>query len=152
MASPMGLTASKRGPRSRAWYEASVRHALRNYGRPHALRRNPLARIAHDLQPLHEPGQATFDLAPLRFVLTESVQSVLDSADDADRPQLEIVLRGVMHGRTLQAIAMDLGIGREWLYKTWWPEAVAATTQVVVSRFVRRENTANTATQLSLHR
>lgn len=98
MATPLTLTTPKRGPRSRSWYEACVRHALRNYGRPHALRRNPLNAIANDL-PQCSAVNRTSDVAALRSILANAVQSVIDRAHETDRQQLSTVLHGVMRGR-----------------------------------------------------
>jgi hypothetical protein len=147
MASPLSLTSAKRGPRSRTWYEACVRHALRNYSRPHVLRRNPLTVIANEL---HLPRGATgrgSDVAALRFILNSSVRAVIDTADEADRVQLTIMLQGVMKGRTIQAIARELSMGREWLHKTWWPEAVRATTSVLIEDYLLQRNSTGASSE-----
>ena len=47
------------------------------------------------------------------------------------------VLRGVMSGRTIRASAADLSYGREWLHKTWWPEAVRAVTFAMLQSYLR---------------
>lgn len=130
---------TRRGPRPRAWYEACVRHALRNYSNPRALRRNPLSdtpaisalvttQFSEDWNP---------QVAALRHLIDGCVNDVLGSANDADRQPLEVVLRGAMSGRTIRAIAADLSYGREWLHKTWWPEAVRAVTFVMLQRYLR---------------
>lgn len=42
----------------------------------------------------------------------------------------------------MRAVAADLSIGREWLYKTWWPEAVQAVTTTLLRDWLKTE-TAN---------
>lgn len=125
---------SKRGPRSREWHEACVRHALRSYSNPRALRRNPLIELVSG-----ETGSdPTLDqVAVLRSALRETVDAVLSAADEVDKGKLETVLRGAMRGRTMQAVATDLCIGREWLYKTWWPEAIRLVTVALLTRHGR---------------
>jgi hypothetical protein len=131
--------AARRGPRPRSWYEACVRHALRNYANPRALRRNPLI----DTAGITTLAEARFSdtwnpqVAALRYAIARSVDEVLKSADDVDRHALEVVLRGVQQGKTIGAIAAELSYGREWLHRTWWPEAVRATTTVMTQRYLR---------------
>jgi hypothetical protein len=130
---------ARRGPRPRSWYEACVRHALRNYSNPRALRRNPLTET---------PGIAALAegrfcntwnprVAALRHAIGRSVDDVLKSADEVDRRSMEVVLRGALQGRTIAVIATDLSYGREWLHRTWWPEAVRAVTSLMLQRYVR---------------
>lgn len=130
---------ARRGPRPRSWYEACVRHALRSYSNPRALRRNPLTET---------PGIAALaetctsvnwnaEVAALRHAIGRSMEEVLESADEVDRRPLEVVLRGAMQGRTISAIAAELSYGREWLHRTWWPEAVRAVTSVMLKRYLR---------------
>jgi hypothetical protein len=129
----------RRGPKSRAWYEACLRHALRNYSNPRALRRNPLI----DTSGIRALAEARFSetwnpgVAAMRHAIARSVDEVLKSADDVDRHSLEVVLHGVQQGKTIAAIAGELAYGREWLHRTWWPEAVRATTSVMIRRYLR---------------
>jgi hypothetical protein len=130
---------ARRGPRPRSWYEACVRHALRNYANPRALRRNPLTGTPAISALVEEQFSANGNpqVAALRYAIARSVDEVLKSADDVDRHALEVVLRGVQQGKTISAIAAELSYGREWLHRTWWPEAVRATTTVMIQRYLR---------------
>ncbi len=125
---------SKRGPKSRAWYEACVRHAVRNFSRPHALRRNPLLqgepRRSLALGNAIDPSGVT----ALRKAIRGAVEEVISSADPIDRTKLETVLHGAMQGSTIAAIARELSYGREWLHKTWWPHAIEEVTSVFLKR------------------
>jgi hypothetical protein len=76
-------------------------------------------------------------VAALRHAIAGSVDEVLKSADDVDRHAFEVVLRGVQQGKTIGAIAAELSYSREWLHRTWWPEAVCATTTVMIQRYLR---------------
>jgi hypothetical protein len=131
--------AARRGPRPRSWYEACVRHGLRNYANPRTLRRNPLI----DTAGITALAEARFSdtwnpqVAALRHAIARSVDEVLKSADGVDQHALEVVLRGVQQGKTIGAIAAELSYGREWLHRTWWPEAVRATTTVMIQRYLR---------------
>lgn len=131
--------AARRGPRPRAWYEACVRHALRNYANPRALRRNPLTGTPAISALVEEQfsGAGNPQVAALRHAIAGSVDEVLKSADDVDRHAFEVVLRGVQQGKTIGAIAAELSYSREWLHRTWWPEAVCATTTVMIQRYLR---------------
>lgn len=131
--------AARRGPRPRSWYEACVRHALRNYSNPRALRRNPLLETPGIAALAEERFSGSWNpqVTALRHAISRSVDEVLKSADEVDRRPLEVVLRGALQGRTISAIAADLSYGREWLHKTWWPEAVRAVTSLMVQRYLR---------------
>lgn len=130
---------ARRGPRPRSWYEACVRHALRNYANPRALRRNPLI----DTPGITALADARFSdtwsprVAAMRYATARSIDEVLKSADDVDRRALEVVLRGVQQGKTIGVIAAELSYGREWLHRTWWPEGVRAVTSVFLSRWLK---------------
>lgn len=125
---------NKRGPKSRAWYEASVRHAVRNYSRPHALRRNPLllGEVSRSLGLVEANGAS--GVSALRKAIRDAVEEVISSADPVDQAKIETVLRGAMQGSTMAAIARELSYGREWLYKTWWPHAIEEVTTVFLTR------------------
>jgi len=116
-----------------------VRHALRNYSNPRALRRNPLIDVPAIAALTAGEFSETWNphVAALRHVIDACVENVLATANQADRHALETVLRGAMSGRTMRAIAADLSYGREWLHKTWWPEAVRAVTTVMLRRHIR---------------
>lgn len=124
---------NKRGPKSRSWYEASVRHAVRNYSRPHALRRNPLLH-GEASRSLGFSDAGAAGVAALRKAIRGAVDEVLVAADPVDQAKLETVLRGAMQGSTMAAIARQLSYGREWLYKTWWPHAIEEVTSVFLRR------------------
>lgn len=132
----------RRGPRPRRWWEACVRHALRNYSNPRALRRNPLIDVPAIAALTAGEFSETWNphVAALRHVIDACVENVLATANQADRHSLETVLRGAMSGRTMRAIAADLSYGREWLHKTWWPEAVQAVTTILLARHLRVSN------------
>lgn len=145
---PAGTT--RRGPRPRSWYEASVRHALRNYANPQALRRNRLIQLPALAALADTHFSETWDpcLAALRYAIRRSVEDVLVSSDELDRPRMEIVLRGVLRGRTIAAIASDLSYSREWLHRTWWPQSVQAVTDVLLRSYLR-DAKQDSASQLS---
>jgi hypothetical protein len=119
-----------------------VRHALRNYSNPRALRRNPLIDVPAIAALTAGEFSETWNphVAALRHVIDACVENVLATANQADRHPLETVLRGAMSGRTMRAIAADLSYGREWLHKTWWPEAVQAVTTILLARHLRVSN------------
>lgn len=119
---------NKRGPKSKAWYEASVRHAVRNYSRPYALRRNPLLQgeVSRSLGLGDKSG--ALGVSALRKAIRDAVDEVIALAEPCDRTKLETVLCGAMQGSTMAAIARELSYGREWLYKTWWPHAIEEVT------------------------
>ena len=116
-----------------------MRHALRNYPNPRALRRNPLIEVPALAALAAGEFSETWNphVAALRHVIDACVENVLATANQADRHALETVLRGAMSGRTMRAIAADLSYGREWLHKTWWPEAVQAVTTMLLVRHLR---------------
>lgn len=119
-----------------------MRHALRNYANPRALRRNPLIDVPAIAALTADEFSETWNpqVAALRHVIDACVENVLVTANHADRHALETVLRGAMSGRTMRAIAADLSYGREWLHKTWWPEAVQAVTTILLARHLRVTN------------
>ncbi len=116
-----------------------MRHALRNYSNPRALRRNPLTESTAIATLIGARASESWNphVVVLRHVIDRCVSEVLQSSNEADRRPLEIVLHGVMSGRTIRAIAADLSYGREWLHKTWWSEAVRGVTTVMLLRYLR---------------
>jgi hypothetical protein len=135
----IGRIGARRGPRPRSWYEACVRHALRNYSNPRALRRNPLTDTPGITALAEQRFSDTWNsqVAALRHAISRSVDEVLRSAAEVDRHPLEVVLRGALQGKTIRAIAADLSYGREWLHRTWWPEAVRAVTSLMLQLYLR---------------